>query len=54
MKGDLTCKYKLFLKRYNCESPVPLNWFALFDVECVNCIIFKKIIIIIVIMFYIN
>lgn len=21
---------------------MPLNWFALFDVECVNCIIVKK------------
>lgn len=40
-KGDLTCKYKFFL-RYCCESPVPLNWFALFDVECVICIIVKK------------
>lgn len=46
MKGDLTCKYKFLekkkKKRYCCESPVPLNWFALFDVECVNFIIVKK------------
>lgn len=28
-----------FLKKwYQCESPVPLNWFALFDVECVKSI----------------